>query len=106
MPWEQTTWHLVGGAALLFTMLSIVGLRDAASSLVIGDVVAVLLWVLWAINAFAVNQVTNTGTTITHNYPSLGYIGMVFAIIMVLDLFLAVFELLASEERGVATDGV
>jgi len=106
LPWEQTTWHLVGGAALLFTMLSFVGLRDAAASLVIGDVVAVLLWVLWAINAFAVEQVTNTGATITHNYPSLGYLGLVFAIIMVLDLFLAVFELLAAEERRVSTDDV
>lgn len=100
MPWEQTTWWLIGAAALAFTTLSILRLRENIVALFIADAVAILLWVLWGIQAFAIEQVTQTGTTVTHNYPELGYLALVFAVVMMLDLFLTVMEAMVSEFTG------
>lgn len=100
MPWEQTTWFLVGAVALAFTAVSLLRLRGNIVALYVADASAVLLWIVWAIQAFAVEQVTMDGTTITHNYPSLGYLALAFAVLMTLDLFASVFDAMASEFRG------
>lgn len=98
--WEQTTWWLVGGVALAFTGISLLGLRENIVALYVADAVAVWLWVLWAIQAFAVEHITQSGVVIENNYPSLGYLALVFAVLMMLDLFLSVFEAMASEFTG------
>lgn len=105
MPWEQTAWFAVGAVALAFSGVSLLGLRDNIVALFVADAAAVFLWVIWAIQAFAVEQVTETGTTIMHNYPSLGYLALAFAVVMVLDLFVSVFEAMAAEFMEASDNG-
>lgn len=101
MVWEQTTWWLVGAAALAFTAMSLVGLRTSIVGLFVADASAIILWIIWAINAFAVKQVTNSGVEIIHNYPSLGYAGVAMAFVVGLDLAMTVLEAI----RGRPADG-
>lgn len=98
--WPMATWYLVGLVALLMTALSILRLRENIVAVFVADAAGIYLWVLFAIHAFAVEQTTNTGTVIVRNFPSLGYLALGFAVIMILDIFLSVFDAMASEARG------
>lgn len=100
MVWQQSTWWIIGGASLAFTAVSLLRFRQTIVALFVADAAAVLLWILWAIQSFAVEQTTEAGITVTHNYPALGYLGIAFAFLMALDLFLSVFEAMAAEFRG------
>lgn len=95
--WEQSTWWLVGAAALSLSFVSVLGRRGNVIALFAGSAAAVIAWLLWAINAFAVEVVTNDGTAVVYNYPALGYLGYLFAAIMALDLLLAIFQALGIE---------
>lgn len=95
--WGITTWWLAGGVAIALTGYSFLSLRENLIPLFIADAVAVLLWTLWAIQAFAVELTTETGNTLTQSYPSLGYLAFVLAMVMILDLFVAVFETMAQD---------
>lgn len=105
MVWEQTTWWLVGAAALAFTGVSLLGFREQIVALFVADAAAVLLWILWSINAFNIEEMTETGTTVAHSYPSLGYLALAFAVLMMLDLFLSVFEAMGREFMGDSNNG-
>lgn len=102
--WGLATWWLVGAVALAFTAVSLLGLRDRIVALYVADAASVMLWVLWAVQAFAVELTTETGSTVVQQYPSLGYLGLAFAVVMVLDLFVSVFEAMAANIRR-DTDG-
>lgn len=90
--WTQATWMVVGAAAMLFTFISLFGRRTNVIALFVGSSAAFLLWLVWAINAFAVESITNAGVGVVHNYPALGYVGYVFALLMVADLFMAILQ--------------
>lgn len=92
--WEQSTWWLVGAAAMVFSFVSILGRRRNVVALFVGSAAATVIWMLWAVNAFAVEVVTNSGTAVVYNYPALGYFGYLFAAIMALDLLMAIFQAL------------
>lgn len=100
MPMAQGTWWFVGILALLCSAASIQGRQTNPVVLFVGSAMAAFLWAVWAINAWAVVEISS-GVEFTHSNPALGYLGFAAAFVMVLDLFWAVLSGL----RGTSDQG-
>lgn len=103
MTWSVGVWLAVGAAAIAFTGGSIVLRHTRIVELEIFArlpvmAVAVLLWIVWSINAFHLVSYSQ-GLAQDHNYGSLGYIGGITAFVLGIDLIMSTISLL--ENYGV-----
>lgn len=100
MPMTQGVWLALGFAGLLTAAGSIYGrFNDQPELQLAGVGLAAVIWPVWAINAFSVAIVTDSGTTVVQSNPALGYLGGILAILVILDLLFAVLSL-ADHDAG------
>lgn len=89
---EQTTWLFLGLLAILTSGAAVIGRRSAFVALA-GSAAAVLLWGIWAVNAYSVVTITDSGETIRQSNPALGIIGLALAVLMLANLVRVVMQL-------------
>lgn len=83
----QTLWITIGLVALAMTTGVVWGGRRqqiTSEAGLVGGIAAVALWVVFALNAYNVEVVTNTGTVLTYEYKSLAVLGVAGALIALL----------------------
>lgn len=98
MPMTQAVWIALGATGLLATFASMhARFRGQPEVQLASIALAAAIWPVFSINAFSVAVVTDTGTTIVTENPALGYLGGLFALLVILDLFFAVMGMASME---------
>lgn len=102
MAMSQQAWLFLGLLATVASSSIAVQSRDNWRLRVGGEGLAVLLWFAFALNAFAVVQIDQSGTRHLLSNPALGYIAVLIGLALLGDLLAVIFDLLGDESSTAA----
>lgn len=97
MPMSQQAWLFLGLLATVASSSIAVRSKQNWRLRVGGEGLAVILWLVWALNAFAVVQIDQSGTRHLLSNPALGYIGVLVGLALLGDLLAVILGLLGDE---------